>query len=155
MALTKLIDYLDEQEIDYRLLDHPIRYTAEATAKAAHVDASEFAKTVVVRIDGAPALAVTRGQDKVDLERLREAAGAAHVELASEWDFDELFPGVHKGAMPPFGNLFDLPVFVDRKLTDDETLYFNAGTHSQVMALAYDDFQRLVEPSVVSFAQTH
>lgn len=155
MALNKLVDYLDENEIDYRILNHPIRYTAEATAQAAQVDASEFAKTVVVRIDETPALAVTRGQDKIDLERLRQVAGAGYVELVSEWDFDELFPGVQRGAMPPFGDLFGLPVFVDRKLTNDETIYFNAGTHCEVMALAYDDFQRLVKPSIGSFVQTH
>lgn len=152
MAHSKLTRYLDENEVEYRTLTHPIRYTAEATAKAAHVDPSEFAKTVVVRVDGEPALAVTRGQDKVDLEQLRLAAGAARVELVSEWDFDKLFPGIDKGAMPPFGNLFGLPVFVELKLAEDETIYFNAGTHSDVIALAYADFQRLVTPQIASFA---
>ena len=154
MPLRKLTSYLDEHEVAYRILPHPIRYTAEATAEAAHVDPGEFAKSVVVRIDERTAMAVTRGQDKVDLELLRDAAGATRVELVSEWDFSKLFPGVEKGAMPPFGNLFGLPVYVERKLAEDETIYFNAGTHSEIMALAYHDFAKLVEPKVASFALT-
>ena len=98
------------------------------------------------------AMAVLRGPDKVDIDLLRGAAGAKKAELATETQFQGLFPGVELGAMPPFGNLFDMDVYVDEGLTRDERIAFNAGTHSELIQLDYADFERLVKPNVASFS---
>jgi Ala-tRNA(Pro) deacylase len=60
-------------------------------------------------------------------------------------------PGCETGAMPPFGNLYGLPVYVDQTLTRDEEIDFNAGSHTELLQLAYADFERLVKPQVTSF----
>ena len=89
---------------------------------------------------------------KVDLEGLQAATGAGHVELASEEEFKNLFPNCEVGAMPPFGNLYDMDVYVAETLTEDEEIAFNAGTHTELIRLRYDDFERLVQPRVLAFS---
>ncbi len=111
-----------------------------------------MAKTVMVKLDGHLAMAVLRSTDKVDLDLLRGTAGAKKAELATEVQFQGMFPGVELGAMPPFGNLYDMAVYVDEGLTRDERIAFNAGTHSELIQLDYADFERLAQPSVANFS---
>ena len=153
MPSRALIEFLDRNAVKYVSIRHSIAYTAQEVAASAHVPGNEMAKTVMVKLDGEMAMAVTRAPDKVDLDLLRGAAGAGKAELAAEQEFAHLFPGIEPGAMPPFGNLYDLPVYVDGALTQDETVSFNAGTHTELVQLAYADFARLVEPKVASFTR--
>ena len=111
-----------------------------------------MAKTVMVKIDGKIAMAVLPASYKVDLEHLKEAVGGATIELANEREFRDLFPGCETGGMPPFGNLFGMDVFVSAKLAEDRDIAFNAGSHTELIRLAYADFERLVKPRVVQFA---
>jgi Ala-tRNA(Pro) deacylase len=110
-----------------------------------------MAKTVMVKLDDVLAMAVVRGTDRVDIDLLRGAAGADKAELATESQFQGKFPGVEPGAMPPFGNLYDMPVYVDEGLTRDRRIAFNAGTHSELIQLGYTDFERLVQPIIANF----
>jgi len=125
-----------------------VAYTAQEVAAAAHVPGKEVAKTVMVKLDGDLAMVVLPATDRVSIERVRAATGAREVELAAEHEFSDLFPKCEVGAMPPFGNLWDLPVFVDEHLREDEVIAFNAGTHTELMKLPYSEFERLVEPVV-------
>ncbi|MFN7958342.1 MAG: YbaK/EbsC family protein [Holophagaceae bacterium] len=149
MPMTKLEEFLNQNGVPHQVIPHPLAFTATSTAGAAHVKGKEMAKTVVVDLDGQHVLAVLPADRKVDLERLRRATDSYHADLAQEWEFARDFPGCEPGAMPPFGNLFGLPVYVESHLAEDAEIAFNAGTHTEVVRMAYKDFERLVQPTVV------
>lgn len=152
MPVAKLKEFLDQNNIRYETIAHDEAYTTQEVAAAAHIPGRQVAKTVMVKIDGAMAMVVLEAPDHVSLSRLKEVAGAQSVELAGEDEFKGLFPNCEPGAMPPFGNLWDLDVFVDQRLREDEQIAFNAGTHSELMRLAYSDFERLVDPVVAELS---
>jgi Ala-tRNA(Pro) deacylase len=153
MPVRKLKEFLDSHKVKHVSIGHSIAYTAQEIAESAHLSGHEIAKVVIVKLDGEMAMAVLRGTDKVDLDLLRGAAGAEKAEMAAEHEFQARFPGVDPGAMPPFGNLYGMAVYVDEVLAQDERIAFNAGTHFELVQLAYADFARLVEPKVTSFAR--
>jgi len=106
----------------------------------------------MVKVDGKMAMAVLPASCKVDLMHLKDAVGAASVELAGEREFRDMFPGCETGGMPPFGNLYGMDVYVSAKLAEDQEIAFNAGSHTELLKLAYKDFERLVKPKVIHFA---
>jgi Ala-tRNA(Pro) deacylase len=112
----------------------------------------ELAKSTVVKVDGRFGLAVLPAPLRVDLEALRRLTGANSVSLASELEFQGLFPGCEVGAMPPFGNLYGLPVWADEALRKDPVIVFNAGTHREVIRMSFADFARLVKPTIGDFS---
>lgn len=152
MPCEKLLEYLDENNVEYDLEEHPMAYAARETAVKSGVPIRMFAKTVLVRLDGLMAMAVVPADHKVNFNLLREAAGAGTISLALEGEFDERFPDCELGAMPPFGNLYDMKVLVDAHLTTVNTVTFNAGTHTETVTLAYADFERLTKPQAAHFA---
>jgi Ala-tRNA(Pro) deacylase len=154
MPVAKLTAFLDEHHVKYVTIRHSRAFTAQEVADSAHIPGKEMAKTVIVRMDGRLAMVVLSAPDMIDLDGLRAATGAGSVVLASEKEFSALFPNCEVGAMPPFGNLWDMPVFVDQRLREDERIAFNAGSHTELVQLAYSDFERLVEPTVLEFAET-
>lgn len=151
MSLQKLKAFLDAQQVKYVTLTHSPAFTAREVAASAHIPGREMAKAVMVRIDGEMAMVVLPASMKVDFSRLLDATGAQEVELAREPEFRDLFPGCAPGAMPPFGNLFGLRTFVAEELTEDEEIAFNAGSATELMRLAYRDYERLVQPRVLPF----
>jgi len=148
MPARRLKDYLESRGVKYESLRHYEMFTAQETAQMAHVPGRELAKTVMVRIDGRIAMVVLPAPEKVDFGLLKGAAGARAAELAAEEEFTDLFPDCEVGAMPPFGNLYDIDVYVDEALTRDEQIAFNAGTHLELIRMAYKDFEKLVGPKV-------
>jgi Ala-tRNA(Pro) deacylase len=152
MSITTLKDFLDRQGIKYIVISHSVAYTAQGIAALAHIPGKELAKTVIVKIDGVLAMAVVAASRHVNLAMLKNAAGALSVELAAEADFKERFPDCETGAMPPFGNLFGMPVFADETLAQDKEIAFNAGTHRELVRLAWKDFERLAAPKIAKFA---
>jgi Ala-tRNA(Pro) deacylase len=152
MPAQKLRELLDSHNVKYVTITHSPAFTAQEIAASAHVPGKELAKTVMVKMDGKMAMAVLPASFKVDMEALREAVGADTVELASEAEFKDMFPECEVGAMPPCGNLYGMEVFVADRLAEDEEIAFNAGTHIELIRLAYKDFARLVEPKVIRLA---
>ena|SRR5215831_761105 len=148
----KLKEYLDSNSVKYNVLTHDIAYTAQDTAAAAHVSGNELAKSVVVNSDGRFVLAILPAPLKVDLERLKEVLHARELRLARESEFSSLFTGCDRGAMPPFGNLYGVDMYVDKSLTRDEEIVFNACTHVDAIRMKYRDFERLAQPRVAEFA---
>jgi Ala-tRNA(Pro) deacylase len=143
---SRLKDFLDRENIKYVTIAHSPAFTAQEIAEKTHIPGKELAKTVVVKIDGKMSMVVTPASEHVKLKKLKEALGAAEVELASENEFKDSFPDCETGAMPPFGNLYDMKVFVSPALREDEQIAFNAGSHSELVQLPYTEFERLVEP---------
>ncbi len=152
MPVKKLKEFLDSNQVKYVTISHSAAYTAQEIAASAHVPGKELAKTVMVKVDGQLAMAVLPASFKVDLQHLKDASGAKSVELANEREFRDMFPGCETGGMPPFGNLYGMEVFVSAKLAEDDEIAFNAGSHTELVKLAYEDFARLVKPKVVHFA---
>jgi len=151
MPVQKLRQFLDAERVKYACISHSPAYTASEIAQSAHIPGRELAKVVMVTLDGRMAMAVLPANRKVDLNLLREAAGADEARLATEEEFRLRFPDCETGAMPPFGNLYGMEVFISEQLAEDDHIAFNAGTHTEVMRLAYADFARLVKPKVARF----
>ncbi len=149
MPVRKLKEYLDRENVKYVSIRHSTAYTAQEIAASAHICGQNLAKSVVVKLDGKMALAVLPASVKVDLGLLREGTGAGRAELATESDFLNAFPECELGAMPPFGNLYSMPVYVDERLTLDTEIAFNAGTHSELIQMPYAEVARLAKPQVV------
>ena len=152
MPVQALKEFLDSQKVKYVTISHSAAYTAQEIAASAQVSGKELAKTVMVKIDGKIAMAVLPASLRVDFALLKGAAGAKKVQLASEAEFKDMFPGCDVGAMPPFGNLYDMDVLVAESLAQEREIAFNAGSHTELIKLAYDDFERLVKPNVAKFA---
>jgi len=150
MPLTTLREFLDSHNVKYMVISHSIAYTAQGIAALVHLSGKKLAKTVIIRIDGALAMAVVPASFHVDLDLLRSAAGAQTVELATEQEFKNAFPDCETGAMPPFGNLYGMAVFIDPSLGESEDITFNAGTHRELVRMAWADMVRLVNPTVVN-----
>ena len=151
MPVRKLKEFLDQEKVKYVSIVHSPAYTAQEVAASAHITGRELAKTVIVELDGKMAMAVLPANRKIILQDLREVTGCDEVKFASEEEFREKFPGCETGAMPPFGNLYGMEVYVAESLTGNEEIAFNAGSHTEVIKLAFRDFERLVRPKVVNF----
>jgi Ala-tRNA(Pro) deacylase len=152
MPFSKVRAYLDGLHVKYVVIGHSPAYTALETAHLSHISGQELAKTVLVKIDGRMAMAVLPACHLIDFELFGRSIGARSVALASEAELRGLFPDCELGAMPPFGNLYGLPVFVAERLTEQGEIAFNAGSHSVLFQMAYADFARLVRPQVVRLA---
>lgn len=152
MTAKTLQEFLDTNHVKYVAIRHSAAYTAQEIAALAHIRGKELAKTVMMKVDGKMAMAVLSASRKVDMSLLKAAAGADSVALAAEAEFKGLFPDCEAGAMPPFGNLYGMSVFVDTTLTKDDEIAFNAGSHNELIRMAYRDFERLVRPAVAEFS---
>jgi Ala-tRNA(Pro) deacylase len=151
MLAKKLKEFLDQEEIKYVIVMHSTAYTAQEVAASAHITGKELAKTVIVELDGQMAMAVLPANRKIVLQDLREVTGSDQVKFVSEDQFREKFPECETGAMPPFGNLYGMEVFLAESLTENDEIAFNAGSHTEVIRMKFHDFERLVHPKVVSF----
>ena len=152
MPVQRLKEFLSEKGVTYETVPHSEVYTAQEAAAAAHIRGKDVAKTVMVELDGDMAMVVLPATFKVDLDAVKHVTGADSVALATEEEFKGLFPSCEPGAMPPFGNLWDMPVFVDRHLREDERIAFAAGTHHELVRMSYSDFERLVDPVVAELS---
>lgn len=143
---------LVEHGVKYVVTPHPPAYTAQEVATVEHVTGYAVAKVVMAAVDDRLVMLVLPAAHRVDLQKVERVLGATSARLAREEEFARLFPDCDLGAMPPFGNLYGIPVYVDRTLTRDPEIVFNAGSHRETMTLAYADFERLVRPEIMEFA---
>ena len=149
----RLEAYLRENGVPFEVQHHPRAVTAQEVAAAEHVPGRMLAKVVMVSADGEMAMLSLPAPYQVDLQKAAKLLGAQEARLAEEEEFEGAFPDCEVGAMPPFGNLYGLPVYVEEALAEDETIFFRAGTHTDTMSVGYADFERLVEPTIGRFAR--
>ncbi len=157
MPIQKLKNYLDRNKVRYEVVPHLTAYTAQGTAQSAHISGKEIAKTVIVNLDegdGRRAMVVLPASRNIDFVLLKEMTGAQRVKLATEDEFRDMFPDCEIGAMPPFGNLYAMDVYVEKSLTQDDEIAFNAGNHRELIKMSYRDFERLVKPKVLEIAMS-
>lgn len=149
----RLKEFLDANNVPYTVMTHKAAYTAQETAAAQDVTGWKVAKTVVCKCDGDYYLIVLQAPVMVDMKRLKEALGCKEAELATESEMEKLFPGVELGAESPFGNLYGMPVYVDKGLTEIDEMVFNAGSHTETMRMQYADYERLVRPGIIDIGK--
>ena len=152
-CLERMKEYLRDDEAPFEIITHTQAFTMPEVAAALHVPGQQVAKVVIVRGDGTMAMLVTSAAHRLDFAKVGTLLGTAKVSLAKEDEFAHLFPDCDVGAMPPFGNLYGLPVYVDRALAEQGTIVFRVGTYEHTMKVAYADYARLVQPTVDEFAQ--
>lgn len=149
MPSSKLKSFLDSNNVKYVSVTHSPSYTAQEIAASAHVSGKNMAKTVIIKLDGKMAMVIEPAHTRVDFESVKSFANAKDVELASESEFRDRFPECELGAMPPFGNLYNMDVYVGDELAAQKDILFNAGTHSELIKMDYQDFAQLVKPTVI------
>ena len=150
MPVERLKEYLTNENVKYVTIQHSKAFTAHEIAESAHIPDKELAKTVMFNIDGEMAMVVIPASSHVDLDRLKLAVGSGNVDLADENEFKNEFPDCEVGAMPPFGNLYGMRVYVSQGVREDDEIAFNAGSHTELIRLAYRDFERLVQPTPIT-----
>ncbi len=151
MPCEKLLEYLTKNNVAFELKNHPNAFAAQDVAFKSGVPGRLFAKTVMVKLNDKMAMAVLPADSKVDFHLLRETAAAETITLAVESEFEEKFPDCELGAMPPFGHLYDMEVFVAGSLIRADSISFNAGTHTEILTMPFWEFERLVEPKIGYF----
>lgn len=153
MPNKRLIEFLDLEKVKYVTITHSPAYTAQEVAASAHIPGKELAKTVIVKIDGELAMVVLPATRLISIAHFCRILPAKEVELAPEEEFKDRFPDCEVGALPPFGNLYDMEVHAAKSLAEEDQIAFNAGTHSELIRMDYVDYQRLVNPRILEFAE--
>lgn len=149
MPKQSIKEYLKNHEVKYSTVEHTPAYTAPEIAANSHISGKLLAKVVIVKLDGKFAMIVEPSNQLVNLDLLKDQIGAKKIELASEYEFKDKFPDCELGAMPPFGELYDMDVYVAESLTKDGQIAFNAGTHTELIKMKYRDFEKLVHPKIL------
>jgi Ala-tRNA(Pro) deacylase len=149
MSNTTVKEFLDENKVNYSIITHTPAYTAPEVAAICHLPGKFLAKVVIIKVDGKFAMVVEPAHQKVNLKSFSELTGRSNVELANESEFQDKFPGCELGAMPPFGNLYDMDVYVAESLTRGNQIAFNAGSHKELIKMSFKDFERLVHPNIL------
>ena len=152
MPIQKLKNYLDNNKIKYVIISHSPAYTALEVAASAHIPGQKLAKTVMVKIDERLTMIVLPSRYKIDFNLLSVLTETKNVKLATEEEFSDKFPDCEVGAMPPFGNLYNIEVHVAETLTKDDEISFAAGSHSELIKLSYKDFEKLVKPTILKIS---
>lgn len=150
MPVKNVKEFLEKHHVKYVSMSHSPAFTSQEIAAAAHVSGRDLAKTVVIKVDGKLAMVVVPANHQVNFSRLRKETGAKSVDLASESEFKDKFKGCEVGAMPPFGPLYDMPVYLADELSRHDQIVFNAGSHSELVQMKEPDFERMVKPKVVA-----
>jgi len=154
-AQERLAGYLQQQGVEFSMHHHPQAYTAQEVAASEHVSGHRFVKVVMVKGNDELAMMCVPASLDVDLDAAAEVLEADEVRLAEEEEFAPVFGDCEVGAMPPFGNLYEVPVYMDETLEEDDRIVFNAGTHRETFEMSLEDFERLVHPKIAHFATTH
>lgn len=150
MPNKTLLEHLKTNHVKFLNINHSPAFTAQEVAAAAHVSGKQFAKTIIVKMGGQLVMVVLPAHDHINFADLKAITGQTDIDLATESEFKSRFPECEVGAMPPFGNLYDMPVYVSSHLTGYDQIIFNAGSHSELLQIAYSDFERLVKPKVIA-----
>jgi len=152
MPIKRLREHLDDRQINYAVITHSPAYTAQKVAASAHISGKNLAKTVIVRTGDDLIMVVLPANHLINLKKLKDFLGTEDVALAREREFKDNFPDCEVGTMPPFGNLYDMQVYVAKELTADKEIAFNAGSYQELIRMKYKDFANLVNPVVGDFS---
>ncbi len=150
----KIPEFLRSIEVNFDVISHRDTYDAQHLAESLHVSGREVAKTVLLRADhGYSYIVVVLPANKsVDFERVSQALGGSHIELATELEIKQHCPDCEIGALPPFGSQYGMRTLVDGSLAEDDNIYFEGNTHHEAIRMKFADFRRIEQPLVASLA---
>jgi len=151
----KLKKLLESKAVEYEILQHSQAFTAQEIAGAQHVPGKMMVKSVIVKFDGQNVMCVLPAVHMLDFDKFKVVTGAGDAALATEEEIAQLFPDYEIGAEPPFGNLYEMDVYVDKTLKEDADIYFNGGTHTDIVKMKYEDYEKLVQPKAVADLGRH
>jgi Ala-tRNA(Pro) deacylase len=152
MAIAeKLRELLENEKVNYQIMQHSVAYTASEIAGAQHIPGKQVIKAVLIKSDNQYVLCVLPSVEWVDFEKLKRVLGSKEIKLASEAEIAKLFPDYEVGAEPPFAE--GIKIFVDKNLEGNDEIVFNAGTHTDMVKVKYKDFARLAKPTVADFGK--
>jgi len=156
MISRKLKEYLDDAGVMYSGHPHRPAYTSQEIAQSVHIPGREMVKSVILKTDDEDlVMAVLSANDAANLDVLREEIGCGKLRLATEREFSDAFPTCKPGAMPPFGNIFNLSTYCEANLSRNHDIEFNAGSHDETIRMRFDDYKRLANPEMSHFAQPY
>ena len=147
----RILTYLKENGVPFTLSHHPKAYTAQRVAASAHIPGNILIKTVAVKIDGKMALAVLPANDRIEFKEFARQLHSKKVTLAAEEEFRKFFPDCETGAMPPYGNLYNMDTYIASDLAKNEEIAYNACNHMDIITQRFEDYNRLVSPIMVHF----
>jgi Ala-tRNA(Pro) deacylase len=147
----QLIECLEQNNVQYEILRHAEAVTAQRIAEAEHVKGRHQAKVVMLKSGDQHLIMVLPADHHIDLEKVERILGQS-VSIDKEADFRSLFPNTAIGAMPPFGNLYGLATYVDKRLAEQDYIVFEAGTHTDAVKISYGDYEKIVKPKVEDLA---
>jgi Ala-tRNA(Pro) deacylase len=150
MLSTRVTGFLKEHNVRFNVIEHPLSYTSQKTAEAAHISGKLVAKSVIITVEGSMKMVVLPADEALDLGQLMSLFNTRDVALARESDFTPIFKDCETGGIPPFGNLYGMEVYVRKDLTRDEMIAFNGGDHTELIRISYKDYEKLVHPFVIA-----
>jgi len=152
MINKRLKEFLDGKGISYTVLQHQEAFTAQEIAALLHIPGKERVKVVILKGDEKYFMTALPASYRIDMEKLRKALNVEDLRLSTEEEFGKLFLDCEVGAMPPFGNLYDMDTYVDVTLSEGETIVFLAGSHRESIKMRYKDYAEVVKPIMAQFA---
>ena len=154
MAIVERVEgVLKKNSIIYNIIKHQEAYTAQEIAEAMHVPGQDLAKVVMVKAKERYIMTVMPASRRIDFSKLKDVLHETELRLATEEEFKTVFPDCEAGAEPPFGNLYNIETYVDKSLSEDEQIFFNAGNHYETVVMDYADYDKIVRPRVAEFAE--
>lgn len=144
--------FLKRRGVPFEMLPHRTEFSASRTAQALHVPGDNFAKSVVLKVDGRPVMAVLQATHWVDISSVTKLLGAKDVRLAPEPELQQLFPDCELGALPPFGSQYNMETIVDDRLAEDEHIVFDGNSHDRAVYMRYFDYAQIEHPHVAHIA---
>ncbi|GAH47461.1 unnamed protein product [marine sediment metagenome] len=148
----RVTEFLDKSGVKYEVTEHEPAFTAQQMAAVEHEPGKYVAKPVIVKADDKYVMCVLSACYKVDLRALKKQLGAKSVEIVEEKEIEKIFPDCELGAAPPFGNLYDLPTYMDKAMEEDDHIMFQGGSHEKSIRMSMDDYRKLVAPEVLEFS---
>ncbi|MBI9097962.1 MAG: YbaK/EbsC family protein [Spirochaetaceae bacterium] len=155
MAVQRLVDFLNQTHTFYSTVKHEPAYSALSSAKSAHISAKEMVKSVLIKLDGSYTLAVLPSNAKIDFKKLKQITGSQNATLAEEEDLETIFPDCTTGAVPPLGNLYHIPVISDSLITCHDEMFFEAGSHREIMKMRISDYLKLTHPKIAAIHRNY
>lgn len=148
MVVQRLLNFLEHNHTEFFTVRHKAAYTALSSAKSAHIKSSDMVKSVLLNLDGIYTLAVLPSTSKIDFKKIKEITGSQMAALAEEEELENLFPDCTTGAIPPLGNLYFIPVITDSKIIEKKDIFFEAGSHREIMKIHLSDYLKLTHPKI-------
>jgi Ala-tRNA(Pro) deacylase len=148
----RLEEMFRAENVTFSVRKHEEMYSAQRLAGLLHISGEQLAKVVMARADDQLVMLVLPAPARVDLGKVKKLLKAGEVSLAREPEFAELFADCEVGAMPPYGNLYGLPTYVDRTLSTQIRIAFPAGSHREAIELSFADYERTAKPVVANLS---